>query len=791
MLKWLGVSNGNSTVETQEPIGSGGPGGNWRVYSGRRRADGAPVAVFVAGSANAGAAVGAAIVRTAASRDAAARDRDETCAVLLRDAQIATRLRHPGLLAVVEPPVTGQQLVFASEPLRACLADLLTQGPRSDSSRSDIHSDNPLDIVDITRGLLSLLSALQFLHSNSWVHVGLAPDAVYINAKGDWKLAGFAFSQNASSAFSLGNYPPFCSPDLDFLAPECAMDAKCSAASDIWSLACLIFAVFNRGKPPISSNQNSHIYSTRIRQLEDPKFFDPYLNNVPAQLHSYLPRMMTRDPSRRLTLSEFCQSPFFENILVSTLAFLDAFVEKSSIDKAQFLKGLVKVLDKEFSTIIMPALKPIFKMTDPPQAIILLLSRMDIFTKKCTSSEAFKQDIMPLLYGALEINVPQVQEQAIKTIPQLTSKLDFTSVKSVLFPKVQNLYLSSPILSIRVAALIAIHSMLKVLDKFTIVEKVVPLLKQNKIHEQPALLVAILAVYDEVAKYVDKDAVAGEILPELWRMAVNRVLNIKQFNKFMGVIHALTARVESEHTKFLEETKSLESQHDPPREPDAPGQISSFTTLVSDSHRRSSIDSTNRSSSSAKVLPISQDGWDEFDAPTRNNTVPISWIKPTVLATASSSSITPPSATTSTRLSGVNNNSTPSRNQFQPHASATFAANAEGANVPKIAPPPAQQQATLNSGSKSFLPQQSFASFPQSSNTSFSNTLPNGLNNGNNGWQGGRNSGSGSSIGGVGSSGMLVPMTVGGGARNSKNEQNSNGNVAKRNAKLNEFDPFS
>lgn len=53
-------------------------------------------------------------------------------------------------------------------------------------------------------------------------------------------------------------------------------------------------------------------------------------------------------------------------------------------------------------------------------------------------------------------------------------------------------------------------------------------------------------------------AVATLILPQLWTMSINPLLNQSQFKKFLAVITRLSARVEMEHTAVLEEIGRLE-----------------------------------------------------------------------------------------------------------------------------------------------------------------------------------------------------------------------------------------
>jgi SCY1-like protein 2 len=46
----------------------------------------------------------------------------------------------------------------------------------------------------------------------------------------------------------------------------------------------------------------------------------------------------------RMTAVEFQSSKFFDNILVSTMKYMENFAEKTRDDKSQFMKGLLRVL---------------------------------------------------------------------------------------------------------------------------------------------------------------------------------------------------------------------------------------------------------------------------------------------------------------------------------------------------------------------------------------------------------------------------------------------------------------
>jgi len=87
-------------------------------------------------------------------------------------------------------------------------------------------------------------------------------------------------------------------------------------------------------------------------------------------------------------------------------------------------KALTEGLFKdEFSESILPAIKPLFAMKDPPQAMLALLDNLTLFHKKCNAT-VFREEVLPLIYNALESDIPPVLEKALKVIPTLSEALD-------------------------------------------------------------------------------------------------------------------------------------------------------------------------------------------------------------------------------------------------------------------------------------------------------------------------------------------------------------------------------
>lgn len=94
-----------------------------------------------------------------------------------------------------------------------------------------------------------------------------------------------------------------------------------------------------------------------------------------------------------------------------------------------------------------------------------------------------------------------------------------------------------------------------ILNKYTIQEKVVPLLKAIKTRE-PTVMMAALKVFRQVGKIADADFLAFEVLPLLWSFSLGPLLNLEQFEQFMSIIKALSSKIEQEQTRKLRELSS-------------------------------------------------------------------------------------------------------------------------------------------------------------------------------------------------------------------------------------------
>ncbi|KAJ8519902.1 hypothetical protein ONZ45_g3225 [Pleurotus djamor] len=526
--------------------------------------------------------------------------KDRTLEVLKAEASALGRLRHPSILEMVEPvEETRNELIFATEPILSSL-DLSIPGSKHFSPIVE------LDEVEIQKGILQICKGLSFLHTSAQlIHSNICPESIVINNAGDWKLSGLGLTipligpGGSATRWEFptfdGRAPPYIQRSFDYMAPEYALDEALLTASDLYGLGCLIYAVHCKGNPPFKNHGS-------LGGLRDNAGKPvPGMESLDKDLKDLLRSLITRHATNRPSPTALPTHPFFSSLPISTLNFLDRsnFTAKTREEKISFMKGLTGVLDKfsdglksrkilpslleemkdthllpyilpnvfaisnalsptQFAAQVLPSLKPLFAIKEPPQNMLTLLENLTMLQSK-TDKIVFREQVLPLVYNALESEHAAVQERALKAVPDLCDTIDYAEVQGTLFPRVAYVFSKTRILSVKVATLTTFLTMVKTLDQSSLTQKLVPLLSKIRTKE-PAVMMATLSVQEAMGFKVDREAVATLVLPQLWSMSMGPLLNLEQFQRFMSVIKKLGERVEKEHNQFLRDSQRLEDR---------------------------------------------------------------------------------------------------------------------------------------------------------------------------------------------------------------------------------------
>ncbi|EXJ85288.1 SCY1 protein kinase [Capronia epimyces CBS 606.96] len=214
-------------------------------------------------------------------------------------------------------------------------------------------------------------------------------------------------------------------------------------------------------------------------------------------------------------------------------------------------------------------------------ALVAVLNNIQLLADNC-SAKQFKDDVLPIIHVAMESSTHSLTDAALQTLPVIMPLIDFSTVKHDLFPVVANVFSKTNSLSIKIRGLEALAVLCGVptnqmetrvddfpgptqperkdknvssLDKFTMQEKVVPLLKAIKTKE-PAVMMAALKVFRQIGTVADTEFLALDVMPILWAFSLGPLLDLSQFQAFMDVIKSLSAKIEREQIRRLQELSS-------------------------------------------------------------------------------------------------------------------------------------------------------------------------------------------------------------------------------------------
>ncbi|KAH0278967.1 kinase-like protein, partial [Aureobasidium melanogenum] len=666
-LKSFTSNIGSNYSIAPQPSSTSGP---WKIFDAKKKSTGKAASVFVFDKKSLEPS-SSALGGGRGSSSSIKRAQEEVIDRLKKEASSLARLRHPSILELAEPieETRNGGLMFATEQVTVSLAALLAE--KDDQERSgrgagrssryvvrgndgqDEIRELELDELEIQKGLLQIAKGLDFLHQSAkLVHANLTPDAIFVNAKSDWKISGLAFSTPFSDSVSSPSLslsevlnhdprlPPSVQLSLDYTSPDFVLDNNINPSADMFSLGLLIIALYNSPhRSPIETHESLSAYKRTFSSSSSvPNQTNNFLSSVPLPKNlssELLPRLITRRPAQRLNAMEFQQAQYFDNILVSTIRFLDDLPAKTPNEKAQFMRGLAKIMPqfpksvlerkllpalleemkdrdllapilsnvfaivkaspsgkRAFTDKVIPRLRDIFLVqsnaktpaerdTTKEAGLMIVLENMKVVADNCSGKE-FRDDILPLIALGLGSPTHAVVDAALSTLPAVLPALDYSTIKNELFPVIAGVFAHTNSLGIKIRGLEAFYTLCggtadedsisdgldgvsisrdsklsssQVLDKFTIQEKVVPLMKGIKTKE-PGVMMAALKVFRQIGQVVDSDFLAIEALPILWSFSLGPLLDLEQFQAFMTLIKSLSSRIEREHTRKLQELGS-------------------------------------------------------------------------------------------------------------------------------------------------------------------------------------------------------------------------------------------
>lgn len=182
---------------------------------------------------------------------------------------------------------------------------------------------------------------------------------------------------------------------------------------------------------------------------------------------------------------------------------------------------------------------------------------------RLTPAEDVQQHVLPMLYRGLDSDSPQIHELCLSVLPTFAGLLDHANVKNSLLPRIKKLCLSTSTLSVRVNCLLCVGKLLEHLDKWLVVDEILPFLPQIPSRE-PAVLMGILGIYKIAMNHkklgISKEVLATRILPFLIPLCIENGLSLAQFGAITSLVKEMFQAVESEHRTKLQQLNSVKDE---------------------------------------------------------------------------------------------------------------------------------------------------------------------------------------------------------------------------------------
>ncbi len=199
----------------------------------------------------------------------------------MREARAAGSLQHPNVVTIYDFGDAGEHLYIAMEFIEgADLADIVRR-------RDPLTLAQRLDIV------IDALNGLAYAHGRGVVHRDVKPANIRVTTEGRGKLMDFGIARvNSSELTKSGEM--IGTPQ--YMAPEQVMGGEISAATDIFSMASVLYEVLTYARP--FSGETLHAVLFNVVSEEPPGILELDANLPPA-LDTIIKRAHAKDPADR------------------------------------------------------------------------------------------------------------------------------------------------------------------------------------------------------------------------------------------------------------------------------------------------------------------------------------------------------------------------------------------------------------------------------------------------------------------------------------------------------------
>jgi serine/threonine protein kinase len=323
------------------------------------------------------------------------------------------RIRHPGVLKVIEVADPTKDIGFAAEEVW-----------------STLECDSGLNSDDITYIADQLAQVIQFLHiSVGLLNLSITPYSVCLTKDLQIKLSDFTFCWCAMQpAFRFNPFdisPAY--PHLNFSAPEVLLDEAISPACDVFSWASVVLCCLTR-----RCFFDATTVEDQMRQIQTRPI--PILSS--EDMRELIINGLRIEPTLRPKVDDIIKSRAFLQLSIRSLRFLDAILTKSGPERHTFYSNFLPTLPLFSDRLLRYRLQPIFLndlLRDVRYGPVLIPLIFNI-GRRYDKADFMREIIVPLR-KILEMTVPEELALAnLSVTPIIIDRVEVNSQCDVLSP---------------------------------------------------------------------------------------------------------------------------------------------------------------------------------------------------------------------------------------------------------------------------------------------------------------------------------------------------------------------
>ena len=354
-----------------------------------------------------------------------------------------------------------QSFSFVTERIVCSLADILHHFDGIPAGVTDaqkyLDRGGTLSEVEISRGLLNITEALQFMHHiQKKLHCAVCPENIVIVPGGQWKLCGFGHCLQMSGEEFRTASPYFISPlnsasvirlepDLRYSAGEMTFGGynptsarMVGPAADTFSLGVVIYEMYrycihfaqhgrsNQNLIPVTNNAvpgHAHALENSLQQLD--------LSCVPDTMQTLMKKVLMSTPESRAVAIEIINHPAFSSGTLAVLRAIDTLGSKDIGTQASQLNTLPGLLVHCPPRLLEGAvLLTVSKLCVQSPGLWVYSLPLHVFIAERISVQSYQEVAGPHIKEGLSVTSPEQTMQAfLKNIGHLQRQFDVSFFK--------------------------------------------------------------------------------------------------------------------------------------------------------------------------------------------------------------------------------------------------------------------------------------------------------------------------------------------------------------------------